>query len=244
MAKQKVKTKAKRKTRKKTLLAKIDVDKDYRWLSRSQKATLLDGGYFDAEGILHNGDGCIRCTSVVAHSGKRCKNFAVPGELYCRCHGGVLARSKAQKGSAIYSAFIQDKKISQVYESIMKDDELRGMNEELAMLRALLAKVVGDEADGITSKGLKDVANVVGEIRQLINDCTKTEIRLGQLIDIGKITIIVKQLAVIINKHIKDEEILRKIAVEFDEVIWPSSGTTTPQPERKRAVHGVQVETY
>ncbi len=238
------KKKTKRKTRKKTALAKLDVDKDYRWLSKGQKATLLDGGYFDAEGVLHNGDGCIRCTSVVSATGKRCKNFAVPGELYCRCHGGVLARSKAQKGSAIYSAFIQDKKISQVYESIMADDELRGMKEELAMLRALLAKVVGDEAKGITSKGLKDVSSVVGEIRQLINDCTKTEIRLGQLIDIGKITLIVKQLAAIITKYIKDEEIIRKIAVEFDDVIWPSSGATTPQPERERPVRGVSSTAY
>lgn len=238
------KTKTKRKTRKKTALAKLDVDKDYKWLTKQQKATLLYGGYFDAEGVLHNGDGCIRCTSVVAHSGKRCKNFAVPGELYCRCHGGVLARSKAQKGSTIYSAFIQDSKISQVYASIMADDEMRGMKEELGMLRALLAKVVGDEAKGITSKGLKDVASVVGEIRQLINDCTKTEIRLGQLIDIGKITIIVKQLAAIITKYITDEEILRKIAVEFDDVIWPSSGATTPQPEQKRPVRGVSSTTY
>jgi hypothetical protein len=244
MPTKKTKKKTKRKTRKKTALAKLDVDKDYKWLSRKQKATLLDGGYFDAEGVLHNGDGCIRCTSVVSHSGKRCKNFAVPGELHCRCHGGVLARSKAQKGTRLYSAFIQNPKISQVYESIVNDDELRGMKEELGMLRALLAKVVGDEAKDITSKSLKDVANVVGEIRQLINDCTKTEIRLGQLIDIGKITIIVKQLAAIITKHITDEEILRKIAVEFDDVIWPSSGGTTPQPERKRAVRGVQVETY
>jgi len=244
MAKARVKKKVKKKTKKKTALTKQDMSILYPWLSLQQQKTLSRGGYFDSEGLIHRADGCIRCTGVVTATGRRCRNFALPGETTCMCHGGRLSRNKRQKAGSIYSKFIQDKKISAVYESIVNDDELRGMQEELGMLRALLAKVIGDEAGDVDSKSLKNIATVVGEVRLLISDCTKTEIRLGQLIDIGKITLIVKQLAAIIQKHIKDEDVIRKIAVEFDNVIWPGTGASTPQPERKRPVRGVSSTTY
>jgi hypothetical protein len=202
----------------------------YKWLNNDEAEVLLNGGYYDSEGLLHNGDGCVRCTAMVKSTGRRCKNFAVPGETTCRVHGGVMARKAAGK-LRIYSAFIQDPTLASIYENTANTEnkELMGIREELGLLRALLARVV-KESESLNTRELKDIAGVVSEIRQTAENCTKAEVRLGQLIEVGSIVNIVKQLADIIQKYITDEDILRKISYDFDNVILPSAGVTTPQP--------------
>ena len=215
----------------------LNADKEFPWLSKAEATQLMSGCYFDSEGALHNSEGCVRCTGVISGTGKRCRNFSVPGELFCRIHGGVLARAKAGK-QRVYSAFIQNAKLKSSYESIMNKKEVSGIQEELALLRTLLANVI-NKSTLKEAKDVKNIAAIIGEIRQLVDDCTKTEIRLGQLIDIGKITIIVKALADIVQKYVKDPGIIEQIAVEFDNVIWPAPLASTPQPERTRPLQEV-----
>ena len=91
----------------------------------------------------------------------------------------------------------------------------------------------------IDIKSLKGIAGVIGEIRQLVDNCTKAEIKMGQLIELSKIGIIVKQLAEIVHKHVKDERILELIADEFDRVIIPATFASTPQPENTTPIRKV-----
>ncbi len=209
----------------------------YPWLSVIALKTLRAGGYFDSEGVIHDGDGCIRCTNMVKSTGKRCCNFAFIGETTCHIHGGQRALAKAGK-ARLYSPFIEDARLRNVYERAQEDDELIGIREELSLLRALLAKAVGEGTD-LNLKDIKNVAGIVGEVRQLVKDCTSTEIRLGQLIDIGKVTIIVGQLAKIIQKYVTDEEVLKNIAKDFDNILWPAAGASTPQPDREEPVRAL-----
>ncbi len=110
--------------------------------------------------------------------------------------------------------------------------------QKLSLLRILLAQAIGN-ADAFDLGEIKSVASIIGEIRQLVKDCASTEVRLGQLIDIGKVTIIVKNLATIIQKYITDDEVLKKIAEEFDNVIWPAPLATTTQPKREQPVQQI-----
>ncbi len=232
--------KKKKKTSKKKLVDYTNQDRKtnkYPWLSVLALRVMRGGGYYDSEGVIHNGEGCIRCTSMVKATGKRCNNFATVGETTCHIHGGQLARAKAGK-QRIYSAFIEDARLRTVYERAQEDEELTGIREELSLLRTLLAKAVGDGTD-YNLKDIKNVSSIVGEIRQLVKDCTVTEIRLGQLIDIGKVTIIVGQLAKIIQKYVTDPEVLEKIAKEFDNIIWPAASATTPQPSREEPLRAL-----
>ena len=212
----------------------------YPWLTIGEVKTLASGGYYDSEGVLHNAEGCIRCTSVVKATSKRCRNFAIPGELYCHCHGGVKARAAAGK-SRLYSAFIQDPRIESVYTNCIENIEKQGIVEELGLLRSLLGKCISKSND-LDIKSLKDVASVIGEIRQLVNDCTKAEIQLGQLIDIGKVTLIINNLAKIVSKYIPDQEVLDKIAKEFSAIPWPATLASTPQPVEEEPVPRVPVK--
>lgn len=208
-----------------------NLDKKYPWLTVFEAKALMSKGYFDSEGALHNTEGCVRCTSVVKSHGNRCRNFAESGELFCRIHGGLRARKKIGR-QRIYSAFIEDASLKNVYEESLNEEEVQGIREELALLRALLADI-------IRKVGLKDVrsvmgiARIIGEIRLVIKDCTATQINLGQLIDIGKVTLVVKALSTIIAKYVKDTDTIEKIANEFDNVIWPATFASTPQPIRK-----------
>lgn len=231
--------KTKKKASKKKVTDYTDNDrssKKYPWLSVIALRAMRNGGYYDSEGALHNDEGCIRCTSMVKSTGKRCCNFATVGETTCHIHGGQLARAKAGK-QRIYSAFIEDSRMRNIYERAQDSEELTGIREELSLLRTLLAKAISVE--NMDLKGIKTVAGIVGEIRALVKDCTQTEIRLGQLIDIGKVTIIIGQLAKIIQKYITDEEVLKNIAKEFDNIVWPAASATTPQPDREKPVRAL-----
>ena len=205
--------------------------KKYPWLTRLESRRLTSGAYFDNEGSMHNIDDCVRCTAVVKSVGNRCKNFAIPGELFCRIHGGISGRTKANT-LRVYSAFIQDPTLKNVYENALDNEEVAGTKEELSLLRVLLANLI-QKADMDNIKSVKEISSVIAEIRALVKDCTTAEIRLGQLIDVGKVTIIVGALAKIISKYIKDEKTLEKISTEFDNVIWPAPLASTPQPVRK-----------
>lgn len=195
---------------------------------------LSSGGYFDSEGVLHNSEGCPRCTCTIGSTGKRCRNFAVPGAMSCRIHGGALIASEGKK-MKLYSAFIENPTLAKVYENSLDDKEVAGITEELALLRVLLAQLIQKTTDP-EIKDVKDIASVIGEIRQLVNDTTRTQIKLGQLIDVGKITIIVHALAKIIAAHVKDDEIIQKISNDFDELVWPAPLASSPQPERENAI--------
>lgn len=206
-------------------ISKIEEDLErYAWLSKYELDILRKGGYFDEEGVLHNGDGCIRCTSIVKSTGKRCRNFAIPGELQCRIHGGTSGRAAAGF-ERIYSAFIEDPGIEAVYNSCQNNVEVRGIQDELALLRALLAKSI----QCINNKGdyspdvIKEVAQVVKEIRNLVKGCVDTQLRLGYLMDIGRMKVIAQQMISIIERYIPDEDTLRSLANEFDNIIWPGT---------------------
>ncbi len=233
----KVVKKTRKRKRKKKVAKAMVTKRDSSWLKDYEIKAISEGGYFDSEGVLHNEDGCPRCTAMVGSTGVRCKNFAIPGELSCHIHGGTLARVKSGK-TRIYSPFIQNSKLKKIYQKCLEDDnvEMIGIQEELALLRTLLAKIVKDNANFIDTAGLKNIASVIGEIRQLTDSCTKAEIKLGQLIDIGKVTIIVGHLARIVSKYVTNQEDLKKIAKEFDDIIWPAPLATTPQPDEERPV--------
>jgi hypothetical protein len=209
-------------------------NRKYPWLKIAEVEVLSSGGYFDSEGVLHNSEDCPRCTGTIGSTGKRCRNFSVQGSTVCRIHGGLLVAAEGKK-MRLYSAFIQDPTLAKVYENAMDSQEIAGINEELSLLRTLLADLI-KKTTVIGVKEVKDIASVIGEIRQLVNDTTKTQIKLGQLIDVGKITVIVHALAKIIAKHEKDEEIIQKISHDFDELIWPAPFASAPQPERENAL--------
>ena len=132
--------------------------KKFPWLSVLELRVVGKGGYFDSEGVIRNSDDCIRCTTMVKSTGKRCRNFATPGEFTCRIHGGQLARAKSGK-VRLYSAFIEDARLATLYERAQENDELTGIREELSLLRTLLAQAIGNSED-FDLKEIKSVANV------------------------------------------------------------------------------------
>lgn len=229
--------KKKIKKKKIDILNKERKSKKHNWLSVREVGVIGKGGYFDSEGVLHNELGNPQCTGVVGSTGKRCKNFAIAGELFCHIHGGTIARAKTGK-MRIYSPFIEDASMKKLYEGILENKEIQGIQDELSLLRTLLASLVSDGIEDVTE--LRSVASTVAEIRKLVDSCTSTEVRLGQLIDIGKVTIIVKALANIIAKHVTDKEIIERIAHEFDQVIWPAPLASSPQPQRETPSREVQ----
>lgn len=222
----------------------VKYHEQFSWLTDDEFKVVQKGGYFDALGVLHNREGCIRCTQMVKETGIRCKNFAVRGSNNCIIHGGILARAKAGK-EQLYSVFLKDKKMKNVYDTLasQSSDEISGYQQELSLLRTLLGNYLVHFSDVPSIEAIKEVAAISREIRALLSECTKAEIKMGQLIDIGKVTIIVKSLANIVSRYVKDPEILKQIAQDFDSVRWPDALSTTPQSVEEPTVRQIPSKT-
>jgi hypothetical protein len=221
----------------------IDETKDpkFSWLSVLEARTLAGGGYFDEEGLLHNKEGAVRCTSVVRSTGKRCKNFAGQGEVFCKYHGGSSAEKTSGK-NRIYSPFIQDTRIEAIYRNTVdaENKELSGIKDELGLLRALLAKVVG-ETENLGTKGLKEVAGVIGEIRQLVMDCVKAEVRFGNLISLQDTISFVTEILKINKDFIDDEELRKRLEYEYRETRLGCLLSNMPKPSAELPVREIPI---
>lgn len=205
---------------------------------------LQRGGYFDTEGCLHNNEGNVRCTAIVHSTSKRCKNFSAEGQTICKFHGGANLAKRNAKGASIYSCFLQDNTLAEVYRRSMETDQNQTIRNELGLMRGLLATCVKTLAeDEITPKLMKDISMTIGEIRMLMDACMKQEIRMGNLIDVAQVAVVVKQIIDVLTKHIKDKDLLEDIANEFDRINWPGSFATTPQPSRQKPFREVQDKT-
>jgi len=214
------------------------------WLTIKELSTLTQGGYFDEDGVLRTKEGCIQCNAVIKATGRRCKNFSVLGFNYCIWHGGGKFRADNIK-NIIYSPFLKNTTLKEAYERAMMSDSTTGIQEELALLRGLLAQTVSiwSSAKVLDTKQLKEVASVIGEIRHLVNSCVSAEVKMGQLIDIGKMTLVIKQLCVILEKYITNPEILERIADEFDDISWPGTIFPSEKNGEKKSFRKIPKET-
>lgn len=197
--------------------------KTCRWLKEGELSILSKGGYFDAHGVLHTKDNRIQCAGIISGTTNRCRNFSLPGSNYCPYHGG---KSKG----LVFSPFIKNKTLKEMAEEFSTDNSLDTVKNEVALMRSLFMQTVNSftEKDGFDPYELRQISSVIGEIRQLISTCLNMEEQSGRLIDVKSVVIIVNHLTKIIDKNVKDRDVIKRIANEFSRIPWPGSVKSTP----------------
>lgn len=93
-----------------------------------------------------------QCTAKSKQSGERCKRQVTPGKQVCYYHGGKslsgLASPRLKTGK--WSKYVPVQ-LGPAYEEYRNDEDLLSLNDDVALLRSITAKHLGDMGQGDTS---------------------------------------------------------------------------------------------
>ena len=90
-----------------------------------------------------------QCTAKSKRSGERCKNNAMKGKTVCHIHGGKSLSGPASPSfkTGRYSKFLPSR-LADRYQEARTDDELLSLREEIALLDARMADLLGQVSTG------------------------------------------------------------------------------------------------
>lgn len=192
------------------------------WQSRERK------GESDGEYIAYNGRS-RRCMATSRKSGKRCRQWAIPGCTVCKHHGGRVGR---------YDDAIRNQALRDKYKAHVADKQLTDLEDDLALLRAMTEVIV--ERAFPADVDMKDVpadrigviSTLLEKVTKLVDSITKHQLAKGQLISIQSMTRMVDSMTTILQRHIPDQDLLRRIVVDMTTVTVEDQ-KCLPQPDER-----------
>lgn len=152
-----------------------------------------------------------QCTAMSKQTHERCKNFAVPGYTVCRFHG---ARSKKGADGIVHGMYSNKVNVSlkERYEEFLEyNDTIQGLNEDIALMRAMMADVLSDNPTTSEEKQLQ--MNIFLRYMRDIREATnlKDNIESKFSVSIQTVQIFLNQVLFVLNRNIDDEDTLNKI---------------------------------
>lgn len=128
-----------------------------------------------------------QCTATSKRTGERCKANAMKGKDVCRHHGG---KSKVGAGVSTYrdgrySRYLPER-LAAKYEEASNDTELLSLREDVALLDARLAELVGRLDTGETVQSWLLLSGLWSAYREGdVEESAGAERRIGELIEHG-----------------------------------------------------------
>lgn len=111
-----------------------------------------------------------QCTAKSKRSGERCKKAAVVGRNVCHIHGGKTPGGIAAAGfkHGRYSKHIP-KNLSQHYQELLNDPDILSLQDDVALLRSMVAKHLQESGDGDTHPAWLEVRKAFGQLEAAID---------------------------------------------------------------------------
>jgi hypothetical protein len=108
-----------------------------------------------------------RCTATSKQTGERCRRFPTPGRTVCRFHGGKTPRGVAlpQSKGGRYSRDLPTR-LAERYAEALRDAVLLELREEIALLDARLADVLGRVDSGESGAAWAALGRLLGAYRR------------------------------------------------------------------------------
>lgn len=161
-------------------------------------------------------DSLDRCQYVISNIGQ-CSLKAVKNSQYCPAHGGnkaFQAKEKAELRNYRLNKFKQ--RIGELSSS----DAILSLKEEIGIIRLLIEEKINQcdsTAELILISGpLSDLAM---KADKLVTSCNRLDMRLGNLLDKGRVLQLAQTIVQIISHYVTDDEILEKISSQILEAL-------------------------
>ena len=124
-----------------------------------------------------------RCTATSKQTGERCRRFPTPGRAVCRFHGGKTPRGMAlpQTKGGHYSKDLPTR-LAERYAEALRDAALLELREEIALLDARLADVLGRVDSGESGAAWATLDTLMRAYRRAqAEGHTEAEVAAGEL---------------------------------------------------------------
>lgn len=147
----------------------------------------------------------------------QCKIKKVEGSDFCVNHGGGrMTRTERKKTVSNYDITRYQAELQRHASS----PALKTLTDEVAILRMSLERILNsieDDHDYITH--IPHISDMVLKIERLVASCYKLEQQQGQHLDKSQIITFAMQIIQLIGQHVKEPEVLEKIANGINEII-------------------------
>ena len=157
----------------------------------------------------------MQCTALSKQTGCRCKNYVTPGWNVCRFHG---ARGGRPIVNGMYSERVS-KSLKDTYEQFLDySDTLEGVNEDIALMRAMMVDALGTEATTIQEKQIQQ--GVFLRYMRDIRDATalKDSIESKFSVSIQTVQVFLNQVLYILQRNIDDTDLLNDIVSQLRQI--------------------------
>ncbi len=173
-----------------------------------------------------------KCKRINKKTGKQCNNWRMTDSDYCLNHnGGKVHTSKRKRkiwnnqikhgqSSGVLKKY--GIRVTRLIDEVKRSKDYLDVDENIAVMTGIMRKTIerAEEKGGID--GVLDESKPIFTMLEKINKGILTKARIEEglkhKIDIETIDLAMKQMMGIINKHIKDPIIKRKMADEFDNI--------------------------
>ena len=156
-----------------------------------------------------------QCIARSKRTGERCRNKAVHGYNVCRLHGAKGGRPVKH---GMYSNKVNTS-LAETYQHLIEEtDNLSDLNEDIALLRAMMIEELKKEPDneeekrqqiGMSLRFMKDIRNTIE---------LKEDIESKYMVSIETVQVFLNQLLFVLRKRIKDPKLLDTVMADMRQV--------------------------
>ena len=161
-----------------------------------------------------------QCQGVTAKG--QCRYQALEGCSFCPMHAGPAQQASIQeKAKRVYRLA----KWQQRVEEHADHEQVKGLREEVGILRVLLEEVMGVCHDSTTLLMYSNrISDLVTKIEKLVSACHRLEQASGLLLDKSAALNIGAQIVEIVSRYVSNEEALDAIGTGIVEAILAAQG--------------------
>lgn len=152
-----------------------------------------------------------QCTAMSKQNKRRCKNWAIPGYTVCKFHGAYGGKGVDGIVNGMYSNKVNISLKERYEEFLEHTDALEGINEDIALMRAMMSDVLSETPTNSEEKQIQ--MNVFLRYMRDIREATglKNSIESKFSVSIQTVQIFLNQVLYVLNKNIDDEDTLNRI---------------------------------
>ncbi len=143
----------------------------------------------------------------------QCCNKRVEHSEYCPAHGGGSTfRAQEKKTLRNY----QLNQFKQRVGDLSSSDSILSLREEIGILRMLIENKI-NQCENTTDLLLVagPLSDLLMKVEKVVTSCGRLDMRLGRLLDKGKVLQFAQTMVQIVSEEIEDNEILEKISTRI-----------------------------